>query len=163
MHRTVRQAIHELSHPLRAFGRDRLRRAVADDVAVSDDINVVGDACRLAHVVGDDDAGQPAGVIQLPDQRYQHTHGDRVLAGERLVVHDHHRVQRHRAGQRDATGHAAGELARHQPRRAAQPDRFELHQHEFAQQRFRQPGMFPQREGDVLVDVQVGQQGAALK
>ena len=64
------------------------------------------------------------------------------------------------ARQRHAPYHAAGEFARHQVARAAQPDHVQLHQDQRAYQLLRQVGVFAQRKRDVLVHRQVGEQAA---
>ena len=96
---------------------------------------------------------------QLPDDRQR----NRIEPGERLVVHDQHRIERDRARQRDAARHAAGQLGRHQLRGAAQAHRIELHQHQVANHRFRQVGVLAHRERDVLEHRHVGEQGAELE
>ena len=73
---------------------------------------LVGDRQGLVHVVGDDDAGQAQGVVEALDQAHDHAAGDRVQPGQRLVVDHQRRIQRQRAGQGHAPGHAAGEFAR---------------------------------------------------
>ena len=88
---------------------------------------------------------------------------DRVEPGERLVVHDERRVERDRARERHAPLHAAGELLRHQIGRAAQSHRLELHQHQVADQRFRQLRALAHREGDVVERGQIGEERAELE
>jgi len=113
--------------------------------------------------VGDHDTGDPQGVVEQADQAHQDTHGDGVLAGERLVVHEDLRVQGNRPGQCDAALHAAGELVGHQLDGTAQPHRLQLHQYDVADHLLGQAGMHAQRERDVLEHVEIGEQRAALE
>jgi len=113
--------------------------------------------------VGDHDAGQAAGFVELVDQGHQDAHGNRVLPGEGLVVHDHHRVQGYRPGQGDTPRHAPGQLAGHEPAGPAQSYRFQLHEYQLADHGLRQSGVLAQRVGDVVEDVQIREQGATLE
>ena len=126
-------------------------------------VAVVGDRGDLADVVRDDDAGDAERVVEAPDEPQHDAHRDRVESHERLVVHEELGIHHDRARERDAPRHAARELRRHQPGRAAQPHGLQLGQHQVAHQALRQPRVLPQRERDVLVDVEVGQQRAVLE
>ena len=75
----------------------------------------------------------------MPHQPHDHAHGNRIEAGERLVVDQHFRIGGHRPRQRNSPRHAARQLRRHQPRGAAQPDGLQLGEHDVANQRFGQP------------------------
>ena len=44
-----------------------------------------------------------------------------------------------------------------------QPDRFQLHQHQSANQLFRQTGVFTQRKSNILEHAEIGEQCTALK
>ena len=76
---------------------DDLRgRALGQHVAVADDVGVVADAQRFAHVVvGDQHAD--AARLQEADDALDLDHGDRVDAGEWLVQQDEARLRRQRA------------------------------------------------------------------
>ena len=90
-------------------------------------------------------------------------HRDRVEAGERLVVHDQFRIERGGADHGHAARHAAGNLTRFQLGGIAQTDRVELHQHQVADQLFRQIGMLAQGKRDVVKHGQIGEQRAELE
>ncbi|MNT86227.1 hypothetical protein D3C72_2264920 [compost metagenome] len=74
---------------------------------IGNNVSVVGDAQHLRHVVRNHDAGDAQRVIELIDQLHQHTHGDRILADERLIEHDHLWVERYRPRQRGTPRHTA--------------------------------------------------------
>jgi hypothetical protein len=59
--------------------------------------------------------------------------------------------------------HAAGDLGDAQRRRTAQAHCIELHQHDVADESFRQIGVFAQRKSHVVKHGQVGEQGAKLE
>ena len=128
-----------------------------------DDVARVREDRQLLDVVRHDDAGDAERVVHLPHQPHDHAHRDRIEAGERLVVDQHLRIGRHRARERHAPRHAAGQLRGHQPRRAAQADGLQLRQHDVADQRFGQIGVLAQRERDVLEHVDVREQRAVLE
>jgi hypothetical protein len=87
--------------------------------------------------MGDHDTGDPKCVVEQTNQPDQHAHGDRVLADERLVVHENLRIERNRPGQRDTTLHATGQFIRHQLDSAAQTDRLQFEQDDVADHFFR--------------------------
>jgi len=95
----------ELLNLLRWVRPQLLGRAVAYDTAVCNDTGVVADTQGLRHIMGYQHAGQAHGAVEIPDQLHQYSHGNRVLAGKGLVVHDQLRVQRDAAGQGHAPGH----------------------------------------------------------
>ena len=111
----------------------------------------------------DQQCGRARHVGQGTDQLGGHAHRHQVQAGERFVVHDQFGVQRDCAGQRHPARHATGDFADLQARRATQAHGVELHQHDVADQLFRQVGHFPQRERDVVEDIQVGEQRPELE
>jgi hypothetical protein len=139
------------------------RGAGEHDPAIGDDHGLVGDRQGLVHVMGDDDAGQAKAVVEALDQAHDHPAGDRVQAGQRLVVDHQRRVQGQRAGQGHAPGHAAGKLARPGLACGQQADRIELEVDDAADQRRRQFRMRAQGQGHVLGHAQVGQQAVALQ
>src|SRR4030095_2425418 len=66
---------------------DLRRRALRQHMAVADDVGMVADAQRLAHVViGDQHAD--AALLEKTDDPLDLDHGDRVDARERLVQQD---------------------------------------------------------------------------
>jgi hypothetical protein len=73
---------------------------VGDDDPVADEIEVVREAKRLVHVVGDDDRGRPERVVQRADEVADHIERDRVEPGEGLVVDDELGVERDGARER---------------------------------------------------------------
>ena len=85
----------------------------------------LGEPAGLAHVVGDEQHGDPD---LLPDPQQlvvQQVAGDRVQRRERLVHEQHVAVLRERPGQRHALAHAAGQLVRPLAARAVQADQLE--------------------------------------
>ena len=133
------------------------------DAAGHHQVGVVGDREAFLHVVRDHQRRGAGGVVEAADQVGGDAHRDRIEAGEGLVVHDDLGVERDRARERDAARHAARDLGDAQLRRAAQAHRVELHQHDVADHGLAQVHVLAQREGDVLVDAQVGEQRAELE
>ena len=123
----------------------------------------VRDRGDLLDVVGDHDAGEPERVVELADEGHEHAGRDRVLAGQRLVVEDDLRIERDGPGERDAARHPPRQLARPQAAGVAEPHRLELEQRHVADRLLGQPGMLTERERDVVVDVEVGEEGAGLE
>ena len=162
-HRAVGLGVQELVHEGVARFHHLARRAVGDDRAVVQQEEVVGDAHRLVHVVGDDDRGRAQRAVQGADEVHDHVERDRVEARERLVVDDELRVERDGARERHAARHAARELAGHERLRAAQPDRVELHHDQVAQDRLGQLRVLAHRERDVLEDGEVAEEAALLE
>ena len=64
---------------------------VRDDHAVAEEVEVVGEAHRLVHVVGHDHRGRAERVVQRADEVAHDVERDRVEARERLVVDDERR------------------------------------------------------------------------
>ena len=96
--------------------RRSARRALGQHAAVADDVGVVADAQRLAHVVvGDQHAD--AARLEEADDALDLDHRDRVDAGERLVEQDEARLRGQRARDLDAPPLAARQRRR---RRVAQ-------------------------------------------
>ena len=134
-----------------------------DDHALGHEINFDHHLQRLGHVVRDDDGSGAEGVVQAPDQLADDAHGDRIQAGERLVVKDQHGVERGSARQRHAPRHAAREIRGHEPVRPAQAHRLQLHQHQIVDQLVRQIGVLAHLESDVVVARHVGKQRPELE
>ena len=150
-HRAVGLAVDELAHERIGRRAHLVGRALRDDPAFGHEIEVVDDLQRFVHVVRDDDRRDAERVVQLADQLADDAERDRIEAGERLVVHDEHRVERDRARERHAPRHAAGQLGRASAARAPRrPTALQLHQHEVADQLLGQVGVLAQRERDVL-------------
>ena len=162
-HRAVGLGIDELAHQRIVAGLHVGRAALGHDAVVGDEDDVVGDQEGLLDVVRHDDAGDAERLVELLDQPRGDAHGDRVEAGEGLVVEHQFGVERDRARQRDAARHATGDLAGHQVARAAQPDRVQLHQHQVADHRLGDRRVLAQREGDVVEHRQVGEQRPELE
>src|SRR5260221_9318820 len=162
-HRAFGAAVDELAHEGLGARADLVGSALGDDPALRHEINVVDHAERLLHVVRDDDRGGAERVVQLADQAHDDAEGDRIEAGERLVVENQLRIQGNGARQRHAPCHAARELGRREMRCAAQADRVQLHHHQVVQQLVGQRGMLAQRERHVLVHRHVGEQRTELE
>jgi hypothetical protein len=162
-HRAVRLGVHELMDERRGRGPHFVRRSLRHHSSVREEVEVVDDGERLVDVVGDHDRGGVERIVQIADEIAGHRERDRVEPGERLVVHDERRVERDRARERHAPLHAAGELLRHQIGRAAQSHRLELHQHQVADERFRQLRALAHREGDVVERGEIGKERAELE
>ena len=163
-HRPVGLAADELAHLRVLRLGELLRRSLGDDLAARrHQVGVVADLEALGDVVRDQDGGRAGGVVEGADQVGGDRHRDRVEAGERLVVHDQLGVEGDRARERDAARHAARDLGDVERRRAAQADRVQLHQHDVADHGLVEVGVLAQREGDVLEDREIGEQGAELE
>jgi hypothetical protein len=113
--------------------------------------------------VGDDDRAAAQRIVELADQLADDAHGDRVEAGEGLVVHHQQRVERDGPRQRDTAGHAAGQFGGHQVLRPAQAHGIQLQQHQVADHLLRQIGMLAHLEGDVVEHRDIGEQRAELE
>ena len=131
-HRTVRLAVDELMHERLVRGAHLVRSSLGNDHAVGHEIDVIHDFQRLGHVVRDDDGSGAEGIVQAPDQLPDDAQGNGVEAGERLVVHDQHRVERRsrapapRAApcrRRAPTASARGRRAGRRPAVSSAPDR----------------------------------------
>src|SRR5687767_2023418 len=88
--------------------RDLFGRALPDDPTVLDDVGVIADRERFAHVVVGDDHADPA-RFQLFDDLLDVDHRDRIDARERLVEQHELRVEHERARDLDATALATRE------------------------------------------------------
>lgn len=120
-HGTVGIALHKLTNT-RIVGVHELgRSSLAQYLAITHYIEVVGDACGLGQIMGNHDTGDTQGIVEQPDQAYQHPHGNRVLAHERFVVHEDLRVQGNGASQGDLTLHPTRQLVGHQVNGSSQP------------------------------------------
>ena len=107
-------------HRADELGHER-RRRVAVDVLRGVDLlepagvhhaDAVGDRQRLGLVVGDEQRGDPEPLLDAADLAAQLVADARVERRERLVEQQHGRLDRQRAGDRDALLLAAGELVR---------------------------------------------------
>ena len=145
---------------------DVVGRADLLDLALVHDDDAVGDFQRLLLVVGDEDRGDVDLVMQRAQPFAQLFPHLRIERAEGLVEQQDARLDRERAGQRDALALAAGELARiavgkpvelHEieqlldpraDRRLVLPDRARLH---------------AQAEGDVLEHAHVAEQRVVLE
>ena len=162
-HRTVREAPHELPDGGLGRGVDLRRRARRDASAAGQDVHPVRDRGDLLDVVRHHDAGEPERIVELPDESREHSGGDRVLAGERLVVEDDLRIEGERAGERDAARHPPRELARPEAPGVPQPHRLELEQHHVTDRLLGEAGVLAEGERDVVEDVEVGEEGTGLE
>ena len=94
------------------FSRTSSRGALLDDAAEVHDRDAVAQRPRQAHVVGDEEQAEPAGLLEL-HQQVQHLCAHRhVERRHRLVADEPFRVGRQRRGDRDALALAAGQLVR---------------------------------------------------
>src|SRR5687768_2161326 len=126
-HRPVGQRIDELVQVRIFGGGDLLGSSLAEDHAVADHIDVVGDLERLVHIVSHDDRGQAERLVQAADQLDDLGERDRVQTGEGFVVDHELRIGGDRARERHAPHHAARQVGRHHRARAAQADGVQLH------------------------------------
>ena len=113
--------------------------------------------------MGDDDARDAQSLVKLPDELDEDCHGDGVLPGERLVVHDELRIERDGTGKSDAAGHAARELRGHEPCGAAKTDGLELHEDKRPHELLREAKMLSYRIGNIVEHAHVGEERAALE
>ena len=91
---------------------DLVRGADLLQAAVVEDGDPVGELERLVLVVGDEDRGLAGAVVDLAQPAAQVLAHLGVERPERLVEEEHARLDRERAGERDALALAAGELGR---------------------------------------------------
>ncbi|MNZ68291.1 hypothetical protein D3C78_865550 [compost metagenome] len=162
-YRAIRVAFHELTNARVVGAHQFFWRTLPQHLAITDHIDIVGNTGGFGQVMGNDDAGDAQGIVEQANQPHQYTHGDRVLADERFVVHEDLRVKGNRPGQGDAALHATGQLVGHQFDGAAQANGLELHQDDVANHLVRQLGMHPQRERHVLEHIEIGEQRTTLE
>ena len=74
--------------------------------------DAVADRVQAVEIVRHHEHGKAQRALQRLDQRVEFAAGDRVEAGCRLVEEQDFRIERQRARERDALGHAAGKLRR---------------------------------------------------
>ena len=113
--------------------------------------------------MGNKNAGQPHGIVQLANQPRRRAERDGVKPRKGFVVHHQFGVQRDGTCQGNTSGHAARDLAGHEIARAPQSHGVEFHQHNVANQGFRQIGVFTQWKSHVLENIQVSKQGTKLE
>ena len=106
-HRAVGKRVNELPDKRISRGDDFGREPFGHDDTVGHDVDVVDDLQRFDDVVGDDDRGHTERIIELAHQVSDDVERNRIEAGEWLVVHHQHRVQRDRSRQRHTPSHAA--------------------------------------------------------
>ena len=114
--------------------------------------------------MGDHEHGQPQRLLQRLDQRVEIAGGDRIEARGRLVEEHDLGIERERARQRHALGHAAGQLGGKLVavvRR--QPDHLELGDGDLVHQPLRQVEILAHRKLDVLPHGERGEQRALLE
>jgi len=122
-----------------------------DDLAVGQRRHAVADRIEAGEVVGDHEHGQSQRLLQRLDQGVEIAGGDRIEPRGRLVEKHDRGIERERARQRHALGHAAGQfggklVAVLRP----QSDHFELGRRDLVHQRIRQFEVLSQRKLDVL-------------
>jgi len=105
----------------------------------------------------------PSASLSFADCLPDHAERDRIEPGERLVVHDEFRVERHRAGKRHAPRHATRELTGHERGGSPQTHRVELQEHEVADHGFGQVGVLTQGKSDVVEHRQIGKERTELE
>jgi hypothetical protein len=160
--RTVDLGIHELMHEGIGRSPNLIGRALGDHASGGQEIEVVHDLQRFMHIVRNHDRTCAQRIIEASYELADHAERNRVEAGERLVVHHQHRIERHCPRQRYAARHAAGKLRRHQVVRTAQSHGMQLHQHQIVDHvgadRYARA-----RKRHVVEHVHVGKQGTELK
>ena len=141
----------------------RLGRAFGGNHAIGEKINVIDNLQRLLRVIRHHDRRHAQRVVQFANQVAHHVARNRVQPGEWFIVHNERRVQRDGARQSDAPHHAAGQLGRHQPCRAAQAHGVEFKQHQILNHGFGQIGFFAHRKRQIVEHRQIGEQTVLLK
>ena len=91
---------------------DLVPRPDLDDLAEVHDRDPVGDVADDGEVVRDEQVGEAEVVLEAREQVDDLRLDRDVERGDRLVEHDHRRVERQRAGDADPLPLAAGELVR---------------------------------------------------
>ena len=126
-------------------------RADGDDLAVGQRRDAVADGIEARKIMGDHEHRQPQRLLQGLDQRVEIAGGDRIQTRGRLVEKHDCGIERERARQRHALGHAAGQFGRKLVAvLRLEPDHFELGGRDLVHQRVRQHQIFAQRKLDVL-------------
>jgi hypothetical protein len=132
------------------------------DPAVVHDGDAVGHAHRLLLVVRDVQHGYAEALLDFLDLDL-HLEAQVLVERAEGLVHQHdRRVEDDRARQGDALLLSAGELARITVGEAAEPHQLECPGDPLADRVLR-PVSRPQRKGDVLEDVEVGEDRVVLK
>ena len=98
----------------RVVASRQVDRDLVDDAAgpAAHHQNAVGQRHGFEQIVGDEQRGLAGALERLRQFALQHDAGLRVDRGERLVEQQHGRIDRQRAGERDALAHAARQLMR---------------------------------------------------
>jgi hypothetical protein len=130
------QGVHELVHQRIIAVTHFIGRALGGNFSVGQNDDLIGNVECFVEVVRDHDAGQTHGVIEFANQAGCSAQGNRVQAGEGLVVHHQFRVERNGAGQRHAARHTARHFGGQEVAGTAQPHGIELHENHIADQVF---------------------------
>ena len=84
-----------------------IRWTLADDFAVGDHVNFIGDADRFVNIVGNQQARRTERRIEFFDQTLNHTQRNGVLSGKRLIVHKQAGVECNSAREGNPARHTA--------------------------------------------------------
>ena len=123
----------------------------------------VADQPQAVEVVGDHEHGQPQCLLERPDEAVELPGRDGIEAGGGLVEEDDVGIERQRAGERHALGHAAGKLGGQLVAVARiEPDHGELGGRHLAHHARRHVEIFAHRKFDVLEHGERGKQRALL-
>ncbi len=163
MHRAVGLAAHELMYQGIGALAHLLRRAVRDQAAIAQDVNIIGDVESHLDIVRHHNAAQAQRVVEAADQPRRDAQRNGVEPGKRLVIHHQRRIERNGPRHRHPSRHPARKLCGIKIARSTQPDGVELHQHQIANHRIRQIRVLTQGKRHVVEHAHIGKQGAELK
>src|SRR5258708_23416365 len=126
-------------------------RSDGDDLAVRQRRDAVADGIQAGEVMGDHEHRQPQCFLQCLDQDIEFARRNGIQTRGRLVEKHDRGIERERAGQRHAFGHAARQFGRKLVAILRyQPDHFELGGSDFVHQFGRHHQIFAQWKLDVL-------------
>ena len=155
--------VDELLHQRIAAGAHLIRRALRGHAAAAQNDHMIGHTEGLFHIMRHENGSQTHGIVELTNQLCRGAQRNRIETGKRLVIHDEFGVQRNRAGQRYTARHTTRNFAGHELARTAQAHGVQLHQHDVANQLFRQIGVLAQWEGHVVKHAHIREQGTKLE
>jgi hypothetical protein len=142
-------------------GRQRSKRG---DPAVGQRRDAIADGGERMEIVRDHEDSEAQRLLQRSDQRVEFSGRDRIEARGRLIQKQQRGIERQRASERDAFGHAAREFGREFVAVfRVQPDHLELGIGDLIQQGRREMRRFAQRELNVLAGIEGGEQRPLLK
>ena len=139
------------------------RGAAFNDAAFGDHGNAVADIQSTDQIVRNHHGGHAVFVFHGINQRVNPAGHDRIQTGCRLIVQHDFRFTDHGARQSGAFDHAAGNLRRHFGGGAPQFQQIQHGVDPLAYLFFGKTGPFPERQRNIVINIQPVQKRTALK